>query len=249
MRRPPRLAETVADDLRQRILAGEFSNGAPFPKQDELVDRFGVSLPSAREALRILELEGLITVQRGKVGGSVVHVPQTAKVAYMLGLVLEGRATELDDVVFAMTSIEPLCAMACANRKDRKKSVVPRLEAVQAESEAAAGDPAAFAASARRFHEELVATCGNDTFIVVVGALEMLWSAHVRDLAAGELGEFARIDTRRRSLAEHRALIDAIAAGDADEAGRIAREHAAAPLRHGRLGKGEHVRATALRDH
>lgn len=248
MRRPPRLAETVADDLRQRILAGEFNNGSPFPKQDELVETFGVSLPSAREALRILELEGLITVQRGKVGGSVVHVPQTAKVAYMLGLVLEGRATELDDVVFAMTSIEPLCAMACANRKDRKKTVVPRLEAVQAETEASASDPAAFAASARRFHEELVASCGNDTFIVVVGALEMLWSAHVRHLDAGQLGEFARIETRRRSAAEHRALIDAIAAGDAETAGRLAREHSAAPLRHGVLGKGQHVRAVTLRD-
>ncbi|HRE03853.1 MAG TPA: GntR family transcriptional regulator, partial [Ilumatobacteraceae bacterium] len=64
--RQPRLAEMVADVLRQRILSGELGDGSIIGKQEELIEEFNVSKPSIREALRILETEGLISVQRGK---------------------------------------------------------------------------------------------------------------------------------------------------------------------------------------
>jgi GntR family transcriptional repressor for pyruvate dehydrogenase complex len=96
--RQPRLAEMVADVLRRRILAGQLADGSMLPKQEELIDEFGVSKPSMREALRILETEGLITVQRGNVGGAIVHAPQASNAAYMLGLVLQSRSVSLYDV-------------------------------------------------------------------------------------------------------------------------------------------------------
>ena len=65
----PRLAELIASELREQILNGVHTNGL-LPKQDDLVAMFGVSAPPLREALRILEGEGLITVRRGKVGGA-----------------------------------------------------------------------------------------------------------------------------------------------------------------------------------
>ena len=68
-----RIAESVAGELRARILASDGDYG--FPTQDQLVTEFGVSYPSIREALRILETEGLVTVRRGKVGGAEVHRP------------------------------------------------------------------------------------------------------------------------------------------------------------------------------
>src|SRR5665213_2233949 len=91
----PRLAEIIAVNLRDRILASEFADGSNLPKQEDLLDEFGVSPPSMREALRILETEGLVTVQRGNVGGAVVHQPQVAKVAYMMALVLQARTVAL----------------------------------------------------------------------------------------------------------------------------------------------------------
>ena len=66
------LAERLADELRERILDGRLIDGSVLPKQDEIVEQFGVSKPSAREAFCILETEGLITVRRGSIGGSVV---------------------------------------------------------------------------------------------------------------------------------------------------------------------------------
>lgn len=248
-RRSPRLAEAVADSLRARILANEFADGDYLPKQEDLVREYRVSLPSVREALRVLETEGLVTVQRGKIGGSIVHVPRAGKVAYMLGLVLESRDVRLDDIVFAMSQIEPLCVRACATRKDRHRTVVPRLREILEQSEAVVDDPAEFARLARRVHEELVATCGNETFIVLAGALETLWTAQVDAAGDGlELGAFAERATREQSVAEHRALLDCIIAGDADGAERVAREHQRAPRRHGLLGKQIKVTAAPLRD-
>jgi GntR family transcriptional regulator, transcriptional repressor for pyruvate dehydrogenase complex len=248
-RRSPRLAESVADSLRARILAQEFADGDYLPKQEDLVREYRVSLPSVREALRELETEGLVTVQRGKVGGSIVHVPRAEKVAYMLGLVLESRGVEVDDVVTAMGQIDPLCARACAMRSDRRRAVVPALRRVVDESEAAMGDPAEFARLARHFHEQLVALCGNETFIVLAGALESLWTGQVR--AAGDrfgMGAFGELETREHSAKEHREMLDCIITGDADGAERVARVHQQAPGRHPLLDRRLRVTAAPMRD-
>src|SRR4051794_13103182 len=93
--RQPRLAEMVAAVLRDRIVSGELEDGAMLPKQEDLLAEFRISPPPMREALRILETEGLITVRRGNTGGAIVHRPQPGKAAYMMGLVLQSRAVPL----------------------------------------------------------------------------------------------------------------------------------------------------------
>jgi DNA-binding FadR family transcriptional regulator len=153
------------------------------------------------------------------------------------------------DVVYALSEIEPLGARECARRPDRRRSVVPVLRRIHKACEDAIGNPPEFARLARQFHEQIVATCGNETFIVMVGALESLWTAQVR--SAGDdlrLGEFEIRGTRERSFAEHDRLLECIVAGDPDGAERVAREHDATPARHGLFGRGVRVTAAPLRD-
>ena len=76
-----RTAEIVADELRRQIIDGELSDGDLLPRQEILVEQFNVSLVSLREALRILETEGLLSVRRGNRGGAVVHAPAKASAA------------------------------------------------------------------------------------------------------------------------------------------------------------------------
>ena len=96
--RQPRLADMVASVLRERIVDGKLANGDLLPKQDELLEEFRISRPSLREALRILESEGLLTVRRGNVGGSVVEAPTADTSAYMFGLVLQSRRGTVADL-------------------------------------------------------------------------------------------------------------------------------------------------------
>ena len=73
-RRKREKPQLVADELRRQILSGELADGESIGNEGGLIERFGVSRPSLREALRILETEGLITVVRGVLGGVVVHL-------------------------------------------------------------------------------------------------------------------------------------------------------------------------------
>jgi DNA-binding FadR family transcriptional regulator len=224
--RQPRLAEMVAGILRERIVSGELADGSLLAKQGQLIEEFQVSKPSIREALRILETEGLITVLRGNTGGAVVHVPQTSSAAYMLGLVLQSKSVELRDVGVALKHVEPICAGLCADRKDRKTAVVPRLREVHAAA-LAEEDEVVFTGLMRKFHEQTVALCGNQTMIQLVGALETLWSAHERLWAKKHSleGTFPQRSVRWQSLNDHEEIIALIDAGKTQEVAELAREH------------------------
>ena len=86
--------------------------------------------------------------------------------------------------------------------------------------------------------------------ILLVGALESLWSAHVDTLARqpAQLGAFEARAARVRSVEEHTALLGAVDAGDATLAETLAREHFGAPERHDFVAAGTTVRGALLRD-
>lgn len=227
--RPPRMADLVADRLRQRILSGDLDDGDLLPKEEELREEFPVSKPSIREAMRILEAEGLVTVRRGNRGGAVVHKPTQAHAAYTLGLVLAASSVEIDDVAQALREVEPICAALCAQRPDRMTTVVPLLEAAHEKTMTQVEALINATRGSRSFHETMVQQCGNRTLAVVVGAMEKMWSAHERSWAewAEEEEDPIPIEQRLEALDAHRQLIDLIAAGDATGARRLAEEHLA----------------------
>ena len=222
-----RLAEQVADQLRRRILLGELADGSILPKEDELLREFPVSKPSLREAMRILEAEGLLRVRRGKLGGAVVRRPNAANVAYTIGLVLGSQDVSLADVGGALRQMEPACAALCAERADRNHAVVPALRELHAEAVDAADDFQRAISASRRYHEALVALCGNQTMIMLAGALETLWSAHEQSWSTRVSDDgVVPVTERLAVLEDHRRVIDAIEAGDA----RLAHDLAAAHL-------------------
>jgi DNA-binding FadR family transcriptional regulator len=193
------------------------ADGSLLPRLDQLSHEFDVSKPSIREALRILETEGLVTVKRGKAGGAVVHTPSARGAAYTLGFVLQSQDVSLSDLANALKWLEPTCAALCA-AEGNPELIAKLAETVeQTRAASAASDEVGAIAISRRFHELIVEWCGNRTLIVVIGALEALWSAHQLDWAA-RLG--ARYDTVRREsgVLEHERLITAIESGDPTKA-------------------------------
>lgn len=222
----PRLAEVVAGVLRNRIVEGQLADGARLPKQDDLLREFRVSRPSLREALRILESEGLLTVQRGNVGGAIVRAPNARTSAYMFGLVLQSRHVRLRDLALAVYTVEPTTAALCALREDRHQTVVPHLRDCLQQAEAAMGD-LAFTALSRRFHEEMVRSCGNETLILMLGTLEIMWSEQERSWArrARDAGSLPALAGYKAAISAHRAVLRAIERGDGDRAAKVVKNH------------------------
>ncbi len=223
--RAPHVADLVVAELRRRILDGELDDGDELPRQEDLLKEFGVSKPSMREALRILESEGLLSVRRGKVGGAVVHRPGQDNAAYVLGTVLRSMGAPVDDVSTALNLLEPQCVALCAGRADRAETVVPGLRELQDQAAACIDDVREFTIVSRSFHEEMVRTCGSLTLTLVVGALESVWTAHADAWAEIHVGEddFPDLAYRKQGLDDHAALLDLIEAGDV--AGATAEAH------------------------
>ena len=134
--REPKMADRVATVLRRMFIRGEITEGTMLPPESELMERFGVSRPTLREAFRVLESESLIQVQRGVRGGARVTRPRRETLARYAGLILEYEGVTLKDVYDARMTLETPMVVQLA--KDRNPAVIAELEKI-VEREAAAG--------------------------------------------------------------------------------------------------------------
>src|SRR4051794_24820760 len=147
--------QLIADELRALIVGGALSEGESLGHEPDLVERFGVSRPSLREALRILEAEGLVTVVRGVHGGVVVNEPGTRMTARTAALVLQTRNVSLADVFEARALLEPVAARTIATMRGRRTAIKELRDLIRAE-EAAFADPEQIGVANARFHQRLV---------------------------------------------------------------------------------------------
>jgi GntR family transcriptional repressor for pyruvate dehydrogenase complex len=223
---PPReKPQQIADELREMIVTGGLSEGYSLGREPELIERFGVSRPSLREALRILEAEGLISVVRGVYGGVVVHEPDQRLTARTASLVLRARNVELADVFEARALLEPLAARAIASKRNRRASVAHLSQLIDHEEEAIE-DPEQFGIANGAFHEQLVALGGNQTLTIVAEMLEEIVVRAVTEVSKSE-DVVGSLSTRRRGLRSQRRLLQLIEAGDANGAEAHWRSHMA----------------------
>lgn len=228
--RVPRMAEVVADSLRRRIISGDLDDGDELPREALLLEEFGVSRPSLREAVRILETEGVLRIRRGKVGGAIVKRPTAASAAYHFGLTLQANDVTLDDLAAARAVVEPACAGLCALLPGSKRAkLIKRLQKLVEQNEKLVGEDDRFTESALEFHRAVVEMSGNTTIALLVGALEAVWSSQERLWAkqASSGGEYPDPKYQREVLRAHRRIISLIEEGDVDAVHRAMRKHLA----------------------
>src|SRR6516165_5409517 len=115
--RAPKTSELIADLLRRQIVRGEVKPGAKLPPETQLMEQFGVSRPTIREAFRILETERLIVVRAGSRGGAQVVAPDLTVAARYFGLLLQLQGATIADVYEARKIAEPACAGMLALRR------------------------------------------------------------------------------------------------------------------------------------
>lgn len=99
--RLPTATELVAEELTRKIVRNELRPGEYLPIEGDLVEQFGVSRPTVREALRVLEAESLISLHKGARGGARVRGPQLEAVARYGGHLIQAAGASLEDVLVA----------------------------------------------------------------------------------------------------------------------------------------------------
>jgi DNA-binding FadR family transcriptional regulator len=164
--RVPKTAELVAIHIRKQIVRGELQQGDALPTENALMEEFSISRPTLREAFRILESEGLITVRRGAQGGARVQVPSAEHAAGYAGLVLQHRGTTVADVLSVRSLVEAPAARLVAERRDRKRCA-DELEVVLDEI-----DPTKTPERFSDFNARLVEMTGSETLMLITAMLE-----------------------------------------------------------------------------
>lgn len=223
--RVPKTAELVAAALRRRIVRGDLGPGDALPSESDLMEQFGVSRPTLREAYRVLESELLIEIRRGVHGGARVNAPDLEVAARYSGLILEFRGATLGDVYQASAMIEPPCARALADRHSPHD--VARLRTALDVEKAALGDPMKLVEAQDAFHRLVVGLVGNETMNLLVGIVRTL--VDKANASSIETNDSPGMRTQaRKGHRAHAKLVDLIEAGDVAQAEQLWARHISA---------------------
>ncbi|MGW0808964.1 FadR/GntR family transcriptional regulator [Nonomuraea sp. NPDC002799] len=209
--RSARTSELVASSIRSQIARGELQPGDRFPAEDELMEVFGIARTTLREALRILESEGLVTVVRGRHGGPRVTRPTVEHIARMFALLLQIESVTMGDVYDARAAIEPqLAGMLAANRTDL--ALADLKAAIEAAANAAnADDGVAFGEAAAQVHEKIAEHAGNASLSIFARLLHEVVTQFYR-----RTGALAKSEDRKRAVRSYRKFYKLVEAGDVE---------------------------------
>jgi GntR family transcriptional regulator, transcriptional repressor for pyruvate dehydrogenase complex len=230
--RAPKTAELIASHLRRQIVRGELSPGQTLPPEMHLMEQFGVSRPTLREAFRILETESLIGVRRGARGGAQVLEPDPMVAARHVALLLQLQGTTVQDVYEARMVSEPCCARLLAGvRTDQDihdlQDVVDQLEKLVAGGVEATPDLSQWSGITYRFHELILQRCGNKTLAVQGAVLADIVATHLQQAISKGMSRTQKEQPARfdRTIRSYGKLVKLIEAKDEDGAEAHWRSH------------------------
>lgn len=208
-------SDVLADELRSWILGEALPPNAPVPSESEIMRDWGFSRGTVREALRLLENDGLIVTRRGPKGGIRVRRPEVAQVSRSLALILSSNETPLRDLFALRKLVEPAVAAAAAHDATTEQRAWLK-------SIAEAGDgPSDDWQMSIEFHVALGRASNNGLFDILMTALHdsLEWQMSGEDLGPSNVGEVTRA---------HASIADAVFLGNAELASRRMRAHVGA---------------------
>lgn len=211
---PRRLYRQVADQIRALIDAGELPSGERLPAERELAERFGVSRPTVREALIVLEVEGRVQIRMG----SGVYISGSRPT------VSQAPADEDSDGPFEI--LQARCIIESAIAEEAARCATPvgvaKLDDMLTQMEQSLHEPSKLLASDRGFHTAITDIIGNGALNRFTGFIyDSRMSPYFEKLAS----HFESAGSWGHALSEHRVIRDAIAAKDPAAAREAMRWH------------------------
>jgi DNA-binding GntR family transcriptional regulator len=193
-------SQRVRDALETAVLDGHYRPGHRLDPA-QLESEFGCSRTPIREALQALERSGLVQI-RPKQGTYVTEM----------------SIAEVAERFEVMAELEGMAARLAAGRIERESLAELEQALQECESHSISGDADAYYYANARFHGIVNDSCGNEYLRQQAHALKRVLQPYRRL-------QLRVPDRMRRSLTEHRAIADAIAAGEAEAAEKAARDH------------------------
>ena len=204
--RIPKASTILADELREHIVRERLPVDAAMPSESELIASSGLARGTVREALRLLEAEGLITIRRGPSGGIQVARPNVEHVTRSMSVLLALSDARVRDLFVFRRLLEPMAARFVAERATPEQRAY-LVEACEAADQGGVD-----------FHVALASICDNDFLRVTLGfTLEIAdWQTTSERLGGDDM-------TRAHKL--HGRIAELIRAGDGDGAAATMVKH------------------------
>ena len=218
-RRPARFASVVVEELADLIIGGNYPEGYVLPTEPALCEEYGFSRTVVREGLKLLEERGLVRVEQGR--GTTVQ-PRSAwnlldPVVLQIALDYDPDLTLLDDLISIRRLLErEMGAEAATKLTDAE---LRELETIADEMDQSYDDYDRFRDFDNSFHAIIMRASGNEIGLTIVRVI------HRHSDATAPLAAGASRAALKRTVAEHREILEALAAGNGDLAGERISAH------------------------
>lgn len=208
----PKSSDVLAEQLQKGILDGGYVPGSPLPTERELVAATGLSRGSIREALRILEAQGLVSTRAGRYGGTVVSRPSDEFLDLHINVFAKSNSVSLSSLVETRQALEPMVAYLSA--RNRTEQDLAELRRISARLEESLTDVPRFLEENAFWHSALSAASHNELLRALTSSISGLM------MEASRIENFASTDVRQLVTRSHRRILEAIEIQDGDAARR-----------------------------
>jgi DNA-binding FadR family transcriptional regulator len=215
-RHTEKMAERVAREILRDIEFEGLQPGASLPTERAMLDRLDIGRGSLREALRILEVNGLVTIKTGPGGGPIVAPHDPRHFGQMTALHLQALGVTYRELLDARLEYEALLARRSAQAQTDEGGAMVRAaidRAVDIDLE-----DARYAESTSGFHSAVCDAGGDPVLALAAKSIQSLWSRHLSSTIISPA-------YRQRVHSEHEGIARAIEHHDGERAERLMREH------------------------
>jgi GntR family transcriptional repressor for pyruvate dehydrogenase complex len=212
-----RISEVIVDQVRLLIRSGQLTAGDRLPSERELCERFGVSRVTVREALRVLEANGLVDIRVGARGGAFVTAPSSRMVGEGIADLMSLSSLSAFEVTEARMVFElGLVPLVCERATEED---IAALYAICDRSSAALESDDYPLTLSAEWHTRFARSAHNRAIALLA---ESLHDPMIRSLQKARSAEPTH---GRRGVEEHRALVGAVANRDAQGATQLMSVH------------------------
>lgn len=168
-----RVFQDVISQIEEAILSGEIKVGEKLPAERQLKEMFETSRGTVREALRVLEQKGLISIKTGTNGGAIVESVKTEKVSESLDLLIRSQSLSLNHIAQFREDVEGnVTYLAAKNAKTEDLSILKKIvERVETAVEAGLPMWDDYINADNDFHLELARIAGNPIYISILSTV------------------------------------------------------------------------------